>query len=181
MLVGTRTIGDSQILSDLLQALRIPHQVLNGLQDAEEAEIISQAGHYKAITIATNMAGRGTDIKPDERALAVGGLFVIGVERNETRRVDLQLAGRAGRQGDFGFSRFFVSADDDLLLRFAPKLGSKLARVAGKDGEVHDNYGPIILQMQHAAEHEAFSQRRKMVEHDRWLDNVLAGVLGEDV
>ena len=124
VLVGTRTIGDSNVLSMLLDSIRIPHQVLNGLQDADEAEIISRAGQYRAITVATNMAGRGTDIKPDERALAVGGLFVIGVERNESRRVDRQLAGRAGRQGDFGFSRFFVSADDDLLQRMAPKLGN---------------------------------------------------------
>ncbi len=179
VLVGTRTIGDSNVLSMLLDAIRIPHQVLNGLQDADEAEIIARAGQYRAITVATNMAGRGTDIKPDERALAVGGLFVIGVERNESRRVDRQLAGRAGRQGDFGFSRFFVSADDGLLQRFAPKLSKKFCRTAGKDGEVHDSYGPLITTLQHAAESDAFRLRRKMVEHDRWLDDILANVMGE--
>lgn len=179
VLVGTRTIGDSNMLSMLLDSIRVPHQVLNGLQDADEAEIISRAGQYRAITVATNMAGRGTDIKPDERALAVGGLFVIGVERNESRRVDRQLAGRAGRQGDFGFSRFFVSADDELLQRFAPKLGKRLRRTAGKDGEIHDNYGPMITTLQHAAETKAFQLRRKMVEHDRWLDDILANVMGE--
>lgn len=177
VLVGTRTIGDSQLLSDMLKSLRVPHQTLNGLQDAEEAEIVAQAGRYGAITVATNMAGRGTDIKPDERALAVGGLFVIGVERHETRRVDLQLAGRSGRQGDFGFSRFFVSAEDELIRRFAPKLKRRFERTADKNGEIHDGYSPLILQMQHLAEQDAFQQRRKMVEHDRWLDNVLAGVL----
>ncbi|MCX7419183.1 MAG: accessory Sec system translocase SecA2 [Planctomycetia bacterium] len=179
VLVGTRTIGDSHVLSTLLDSIRMPHQVLNGLQDADEAEVIARAGQYRAITVATNMAGRGTDIKPDERALAVGGLFVIGVERNEARRVDRQLAGRAGRQGDLGFSRFFVSADDDLLQRFAPKLGKKFCRSAGKDGEVHDNYGPLITTLQHAAESDAFRVRRKMVEHDRWLDDILANVMGE--
>ena len=179
VLIGTRTIADSEILSSMLQSLKLSHEVLNGLQDADEAAIISKAGHYGAVTVATNMAGRGTDIKPDERALAVGGLFVIGVERHDSRRVDRQLAGRAGRRGDFGFSRFFVSGDDDLVQRFAPKLNKRLRKTAGKDGEVHDNYGPLIAQFQLLAEAQGFKQRRKMVEHDRWLDDVLAGVLGE--
>ena len=93
--------------------------------------------------------------------------------------MDRQLAGRAGRQGDFGFSRFFVSGDDDLVQRFAPKLSKRLRKTAGKDGEVHDNYSPVIAQFQLLAEAKSFRQRRKMVEHDRWLDDVLAGVLGE--
>ncbi len=180
VLVGTRTIADSEILSSMLQSLKLSHKVLNGLQDAEEAAIVAKAGHFGAVTVATNMAGRGTDIKPDERALAVGGLFVIGVERHDSRRVDRQLAGRAGRQGDFGFSRFFVSGDDDLLQRYAPKLSKRLHKTAGKDGEVHDNYSPLIMQFQLLAERQSFKQRRKMVEHDRWLDDVLAGVLGEE-
>lgn len=179
VLIGTRTIADSEVLSSMLQSLKLSHEVLNGLQDADEAAIIANAGHYGAVTVATNMAGRGTDIKPDERALAVGGLFVIGVERHDSRRVDRQLAGRAGRQGDFGFSRFFVSGDDDLVQRFAPKLNKRLRKTAGKDGEVHDNYSPLIAQFQLLSEAQGFKQRRKMVEHDRWLDDVLAGVLGE--
>ena len=178
VLVGTRTIADSEILSSMLQSLKLSHQVLNGLQDADEAAIIAKAGHYGAVTVATNMAGRGTDIKPDERALAVGGLFVIGAERNESRRVDQQLAGRAGRQGDFGFSRFFVSGDDDLVQRYAPKLSKRLRKTAGKDGEVHDNYSPLIMQFQLLAEAQSYKLRRQMVEQDRWLDEVLAGVLG---
>ena len=178
VLVGTRTIADSEILSSMLQSLKMSHQVLNGLQDADEAAIIAKAGHYGAVTVATNMAGRGTDIKPDERALAVGGLFVIGAERNESRRVDQQLAGRAGRQGDFGFSRFFVSGDDDLVQRYAPKLSKRLRKTAGKDGEVHDNYSPLIMQFQLLAEAQSYKLRRQMVEQDRWLDEVLAGVLG---
>jgi len=180
VLIGARTVADSELISMMLNSLKLRHEVLNGLQDADEAAIIAKAGHYKAVTVATNMAGRGTDIKPDERALAVGGLFVIGVERHDSRRVDRQLAGRAGRQGDFGFSRFFVSGDDDLLQRFAPKLASRLRKTAGNDGEVHDNYAPLVSQFQLLAEQQSFQQRRKMVEHDRWLDDVLAGVLGEE-
>ncbi len=177
VLVGTRTIGDSQVLSELLNSIRLPHQVLKGVQDADEAALVAQAGRYRAVTIATDMAGRGTDIPPDERALAVGGLFVIGVERHETRRGDRQLAGRAGRRGDFGFSRFFVSADDDLLQQQAPKLANRLRRTAGADGEVHDSYGPVITTLQHAVETQAFAQRRRIVEHDRSLDKILANVL----
>ncbi|MFM9962899.1 MAG: hypothetical protein ACKV2Q_16945 [Planctomycetaceae bacterium] len=179
VLIGTRTIDDSQILSLMLGSLKLSHQVLNGLQDADEAAIIAKAGRYGAVTVATNMAGRGTDIKPDERALAVGGLFVIGTERNDSRRTDLQLAGRAGRQGDFGFSRFFVSADDDLLVRFDPKFKDRLRKTAGSDGEVHDNYASLVMQFQLLAEQKSYKMRRKMVEHDHWLDEVLAGVLGE--
>jgi len=180
VLIGTRTIADSELLSMMLGSLKLNHQVLNGLQDADEAAIIAKAGLYGAVTVATNMAGRGTDIKPDARALAVGGLFVIGAERNDSRRVDRQLAGRAGRQGDFGFSRFFVSGDDDLLQRYAPKLASRLRKTAGKDGEVHDNYSQLVSQFQLLAEQQSFKLRRKMVEHDRWLDEVMAGVLGEE-
>ncbi len=180
VLIGARTIADSEILSMMMESLKLPHEVLNGLQDADEAAIIAKAGHYGAVTVATNMAGRGTDIKPDERALAVGGLFVIGVERHDSRRVDRQLAGRAGRQGDFGFSRFFVSGDDDLLQRYAPHLAVRLRKTAGKDGEVHDNYAPLVSQFQLLAEQHSFKQRRTMVEHDDWLDEVLAGVLGEE-
>ena len=179
VLIGTRTIADSELLSMLLGSLKMSHEVLNGLQDADEAAIIADAGRYGAVTVATNMAGRGTDIKPDERALAVGGLFVIGAERNDSRRVDRQLAGRAGRQGDFGFSRFFVSGDDELLQRYAPKLASRLRKTAGRDGEVHDNYAQLVSQFQLLAEQQSLKLRRKMVEHDRWLDEVLAGVLGE--
>ena len=179
VLVGTRTIADSEVLSSMLQSLKLNHEVLNGLQDADEAAIIAKAGHFGAVTVATNMAGRGTDIKPDERALAVGGLFVIGVERNDSRRVDQQLAGRAGRQGDFGFSRFFVSGDDDLVQRYAPKLSKKLRKTAGRDGEVHDQYSPLIARFQLLAEAQSYKLRRKMVEQDRWLDDVLASVLGE--
>jgi preprotein translocase subunit SecA len=180
VLIGTRTIADSELLSSMLQKLRLSHAVLNGLQDADEAAIIAQAGRHGAVTVATNMAGRGTDIKPDAHALAVGGLFVIGVERHDSTRVDRQLTGRAGRQGDFGFSRFFVSGDDDLLQRYAPQLARRLRKTAGRDGEVHDNYSPLVAQFQRLAEQQAFKQRRKMVEHDRWLDDVLAGVLGEE-
>jgi hypothetical protein len=97
----------------------IPHTVLNAKQDASEAEIISKAGQVGAVTIATNMAGRGTDIKPSKEALELGGLYVLGTEKAESRRIDNQLKGRSGRQGDVGYTKFFLSLDDQLILRFS--------------------------------------------------------------
>lgn len=166
VLIGTKTTHDSEIISTMLRSLKLSHQVLNGLQDAEEAAVIREAGRFGAVTVATNMAGRGTDIKPDERAIAVGGLFVIGVERHDSRRTDRQLAGRAGRQGDFGFSRFFVSGDDELIRRNAPKLAARLRRTADRNGEIHDNYSSLVTLFQHMSEQRAFARRQKMVEHD---------------
>ena len=107
------------MLHELLVQERIPHTVLNAKQDASEAEIISRAGQVKAVTIATNMAGRGTDIKPSKEALELGGLYVLGTEKAESRRIDNQLKGRSGRQGDPGYSRFYLSLDDQLILRFS--------------------------------------------------------------
>jgi preprotein translocase subunit SecA len=179
VLLGSRTIHDSRVLSDLLKAARLPHQVLNGLQDAAEAEIIAQAGRYAAITVATNMAGRGTDIKPDQRACAAGGLHVIGVERQETRRIDRQLAGRAGRQGDVGSSRCFVSADDELLQCHSPQLAELLRRSADHDGEAHTDFAIAIERLQHTVEQQGFAHRRQMIEHDCWQEDILAAMLGE--
>ena len=105
-------------ISDLLKKRHIPHEVLNAKNHAREAEIIAKAGQKGAITIATNMAGRGTDIKLGEGVLELGGLYVIGTERHESRRIDNQLRGRSGRQGDVGTSQFFVSFEDDLMRRF---------------------------------------------------------------
>jgi preprotein translocase subunit SecA len=135
VLVGTVSIEKSEYLSDLLKTRGVEHQVLNAKQHEREAGIVAQAGRYGGVTIATNMAGRGTDIvlggKPDGRETAewedehnrvveVGGLAIIGTERHESRRIDNQLRGRAGRQGDPGTSRFFVSFEDDIMRRFAP-------------------------------------------------------------
>ena len=119
VLVGTITIETSELLSEMLRKEGIPHNVLNAKFHEKEAEIVAEAGKHGAVTIATNMAGRGTDIKLDEEARAVGGLKIIGTERHESRRIDNQLRGRAGRQGDPGESRFYSSLEDDLMKLFA--------------------------------------------------------------
>ena len=119
ILIGTAQVEDSEVLHEMLLNEGIPHAVLNAKQDASEAEIISKAGQVKSVTIATNMAGRGTDIKPSKEALELGGLYVLGTERAESRRIDNQLKGRSGRQGDIGYSKFFLSLDDQLILRFS--------------------------------------------------------------
>ncbi|MBU4693059.1 preprotein translocase subunit SecA [Mycoplasma sp. CSL7491-lung] len=119
VLVGTAQIEESELLHKLLLEKGIPHTVLNAKQNASEADIISKAGQVKSVTIATNMAGRGTDIKPSQEAIALGGLYVLGTDKATSRRIDNQLRGRSGRQGDVGTSKFFVSLDDQLMKRFA--------------------------------------------------------------
>ena len=118
VLVGTITIETSEMLSKMLKKKGIPHKVLNAKFHEMEAEIVAEAGVYKAVTIATNMAGRGTDIKLDEKSRELGGLKIIGTERHESRRIDNQLRGRSGRQGDPGESRFYISLEDDLMRLF---------------------------------------------------------------
>ncbi|MGX9389191.1 preprotein translocase subunit SecA [Mycoplasma sp. 332] len=119
ILIGTAQVEDSEVLHEYLLQEGIPHTVLNAKQDASEAEIISKAGQASAVTIATNMAGRGTDIKPTKEAIEHGGLYVLGTEKAESRRIDNQLKGRSGRQGDIGYTKFFLSLDDQLILRFS--------------------------------------------------------------
>ena len=117
-LVGTASVDKSEYISSLLKKRGIKHQVLNAKYHAQEAEIISHAGELGMVTIATNMAGRGTDIKLGEGVIEAGGLKVIGTERHESRRIDNQLRGRSGRQGDSGESVFFISLEDDLMRIF---------------------------------------------------------------
>ena len=118
VLVGTITIDISEEISRLLSKEGIPHNVLNAKFHEKEAQIVAEAGRHGAVTIATNMAGRGTDIKLDDEAKAAGGLKIVGTERHESRRIDNQLRGRAGRQGDPGQSQFFISLEDDLMRLF---------------------------------------------------------------
>ncbi|MCC3161096.1 MAG: preprotein translocase subunit SecA [Mollicutes bacterium PWAP] len=127
ILVGTEQVSESEAISKLLSKEKLNHKVLNAKQNLSEAEIISQAGNFKAITIATNMAGRGTDIQLTEESKKVGGLYVIGTNRSESRRIDNQLIGRSGRQGDLGSSKFYLSIEDTLMTRFSgfPKLKEK--------------------------------------------------------
>src|SRR5205823_119994 len=119
VLVGTIAVETSEYLAELLKRSGVPHNVLNAKEHAREAEIIKDAGQQRAITIATNMAGRGVDIKLGDGVRELGGLYVVGTERHESRRIDNQLRGRSGRQGDPGESRFYLSGQDDLVRLFA--------------------------------------------------------------
>ena len=137
VLVGTITIEVSELVSALLKRAGIPHNVLNAKFHEMEAEIVADAGHYKSVTIATNMAGRGTDIKLDDEARAAGGLKIIGTERHEARRIDNQLRGRSGRQGDPGDSRFYISLEDDLMRLFgSERLVSMFNTLGIEEGQV---------------------------------------------
>ncbi len=178
ILVGTRTIRESLLIETVLNHLGIPCHVLNGVQDDEEADIIARAGKPGSIVIATNMAGRGTDIKLSDEARAAGGLHVIGTQRHESRRVDRQLAGRSARQGDPGSCQFFVSADDPLLAENDPGLGSRIARSAGDSGETSTDYSDAIMRLQQTICSQQFLQRRKLVRQDSWMDQVREALAG---
>ena len=139
MLVGTIAIETSELLSRMLKQKGIPHKVLNAKFHELEAEIVADAGIHGAVTIATNMAGRGTDIKLDDESRALGGLKIIGTERHESRRIDNQLRGRSGRQGDPGESRFYLSLEDDLLRLFgSERLMSMFEALGVPEGEQID-------------------------------------------
>lgn len=172
VLIGTRTIGESNRLSEQLHAQGIEHTVLNGLQTEEEASIIARAGIAGAVTVATNMAGRGTDIKPDGRAIAAGGLHVTASEIHSCRRVDQQLAGRAARQGDPGSCQFYVSADDPMIQARAPALAEQISSAAGETGEARKDFFPAVRRVQQQSEADALLQRQHMVAHDDWMESV---------
>ena len=180
VLIGTRTIEDSVAIASLLSEAGISHQVLNGLQDADEAAIVAEAGEPGRVTVATNMAGRGTDIKPAARSLAVGGLHVIGVERNFSQRVDRQLAGRAGRQGNPGSCQFFLSADDDLIERHGPKFAQLLRKSAACTGEPQASWQSEVDRLQADLERKAYESRLGLVRQDKWLDGVLQTLVGDE-
>lgn len=167
ILVGTRTISDSEALSSLFAEYKIPHVILNGKQDKEEAEIIREAGRAGRVTVATNMAGRGTDIKPDSAAINAGGLHVICIERHESRRVDLQFAGRAARAGSPGSCQFFISADDELITRHDVKLAKKIKLRSNATGECQCNFTQSITRIQSRCERLAFHSRWWMMENDK--------------
>ena len=146
VLVGTTSVEISELLSRMLKLRGIKHNVLNAKQHALEAQVVAEAGRSGQVTIATNMAGRGTDIKLTPEVKAAGGLAIIGTERHESRRVDRQLRGRAGRQGDPGSSQFFVSLEDDLMRLFGSgRIAAMMDRMGLKEGEViqgrHDDQG----------------------------------------
>jgi preprotein translocase subunit SecA len=176
VLVGSRTIENSELLAQGLTAAGVPFQLLNGKQDRQEAEIVAMAGQRGAVTIATNMAGRGTDIRLGAGVADLGGLHVVGVECHESQRIDRQLLGRAGRQGDPGSGRFFVSADDALVRRFGPRLRNRMQRLQHDQGELLQDLSREVAAAQRAAEAAALLQRRQMLALDVWLDEVLAAL-----
>lgn len=172
VLIGTRTIRQSRLVSRQLEARGVPHVVLNGTQDPSEAEIVRQAGQAGAVTVATNMAGRGTDIVPSSQALQLGGLHVIAAEQGESRRVDRQLAGRAARQGNPGSCQCFVSAEDDLIDQHDAQLARRLRRSADQQGECREDFSADIDRLQSRVERLQFENRKKLVQSDAWFDSV---------
>jgi preprotein translocase subunit SecA len=169
VLVGTTSVEVSELLSRMLSVKKIPHNVLNAKQHAREAQIVAEAGLPGAITIATNMAGRGTDIKLGPGVKEAGGLAIIGTERHESRRVDRQLRGRAGRQGDPGTSQFYVSLEDDLMRMFgSERIAGLMDRFGYKEGEViqHSMITKSIERAQRKVEENNFGIRKRLLEYD---------------
>lgn len=166
---GTTSVEVSELLSKMLAFDKVPHNVLNAKQHAREAQVVAEAGLTGAVTIATNMAGRGTDIKLAPDVKKAGGLAIIGTERHESRRVDRQLRGRAGRQGDPGSSQFFVSLEDDLMRLFgSEKLSGWMDKLGHKDGDViqHSMISKSIERAQKKVEENNFGIRKRLLEYD---------------
>ena len=166
ILIGTVSVESSEEVSNLLTSEGLKHEVLNAKNHAREAEIISHAGEKGAITIATNMAGRGTDIKINDEVKALGGLCVFGTERHESRRIDNQLRGRSGRQGDPGFSRFYISFDDDLLKRFAAESVQKRIESFGEGPLESRLFSSVITNAQKQIEGQNFDIRKNLLDYD---------------
>jgi preprotein translocase subunit SecA len=169
VLVGTTSVEISEILSRMLNMRKIKHQVLNAKQHAREADVVAEAGKPGTVTIATNMAGRGTDIKLAKESKQAGGLAIIGTERHESRRVDRQLRGRAGRQGDPGSSQFFVSLEDNLMRMFgSDRIAKLMDRMGLEEGEViqHSMISKSIERAQKKVEENNFGTRKRLLEYD---------------
>lgn len=169
ILVGTIAIETSEELSELLNKRHIPHEVLNAKNHAREAEIIKNAGEKGAVTIATNMAGRGTDIKLGEGVKELGGLCVIGTERHESRRIDNQLRGRSGRQGDPGFSQFYIAMDDELMIRFGSERIKMLLQSTGLEDEMairSSIFSRAVASAQKRVEGNNYDRRKSVLQYD---------------
>ena len=169
VLVGTTSVDISELLSRALKMRKVPHQVLNAKRHQAEAEIVAEAGKPGMVTIATNMAGRGTDIKLTDESKAAGGLAIIGTERHDSRRVDRQLRGRAGRQGDVGSSQFFVSLEDKLMRLFnSERISGLMDRLGLEEGEViqHSLVTKSIERAQKKVEENNFGTRKRLLEYD---------------
>ncbi len=182
ILIGTTSITQSEELSSILKHLGIPHSVLNAKNHEKEAQIIADAGQKGAVTIATNMAGRGTDIKLGEGVPELGGLFIIGTERHESRRIDNQLRGRAGRQGDPGASRFYLSLEDDLLRLFASDRVTKIMDKLGMEEDEPIEHKIITNSIEHAqkkVEARNFDIRKHVLEYDDVMNQQREVMYGE--
>ncbi len=174
VLVGTTSVEISELVSRMLQMRKIKHNVLNAKQHQREAEIVAEAGKPGTVTIATNMAGRGTDIKLTPESRAAGGLAIIGTERHESRRVDRQLRGRSGRQGDPGSSQFYVSLEDNLMRLFMPeRIARVMDRLGLKEGEViqHSMVTKSIERAQKKVEENNFGIRKRLLEYDNVMNS----------
>ncbi len=174
VLVGTTSVEISELLSRMLQLKKIKHQVLNAKQHQREAEVVAEAGKPGSVTIATNMAGRGTDIKLAPESKAAGGLAILGTERHESRRVDRQLRGRSGRQGDPGSSQFYVSLEDNLMRLFMPeRIARIMDRLGLKEGEVisHSMVTNSIERAQKKVEENNFGIRKRLLEYDNVMNS----------
>ena len=173
VLIGTVAIETSELLSDILRAQGIPHEVLNAKQHAREAEIVEHAGDPGRVTIATNMAGRGTDIKLAPESKEAGGLYILGTERHESRRIDNQLRGRSGRQGDHGESRFYISLDDDLIRIFAGDTIKNRMKMVGmtEDENIESRFvSKTIANAQEKVEKRNFDVRKHLLDYDDVLN-----------
>ncbi|MBE5963457.1 MAG: preprotein translocase subunit SecA [Lachnospira sp.] len=182
VLVGTITIEASEEISALLKKKGIPHKVLNAKFHEMEAEIVAEAGKHGAVTIATNMAGRGTDIKLDDEAREAGGLKIIGTERHESRRIDNQLRGRAGRQGDPGESRFYISLEDDLMRLFGSERLMSIFSALGVEGDQqieHKMLSNTIEKAQKRIENNNYGIRRSLLEYDQVMNEQREIIYGE--
>ena len=174
ILVGTTSVEISELLSRMLNMKKIKHQVLNAKQHAKEADIVAEAGKPGTVTIATNMAGRGTDIKLTEESRESGGLAIVGTERHESRRVDRQLRGRSGRQGDVGSSQFFVSLEDNLMRLFgSDRMIKVMDRMNMDEDEViqHSMITKSIERAQKKVEENNFAIRKRLLEYDNVMNS----------
>ena len=172
VLIGTVAIETSELLSNVLKARGIPHEVLNAKQHEREAEIVEHAGEPGHITIATNMAGRGTDIKLTPESLKAGGLYILGTERHESRRIDNQLRGRSARQGDIGESRFYLSLEDDLIRIFGGNLKGRMERLGMKEDEIIESrfMSRTIESSQEKVEKHNIEIKKQLLEYDNVLN-----------
>jgi preprotein translocase subunit SecA len=179
VLVGTRSVATSEHLSILLKTRHLPHRLLNANRHSEEAVIVGEAGEPEAISIATNMAGRGTDIRISERVAELGGLAVIATERHESGRIDRQLFGRCARQGDPGTAQAFISWEDEVVMRFLPGwVRRAMQHGTGTFGERSLRQAVHLAQVM--AQRQAFNQRKAVLRSDQWIEDSL-GFTGASV